>query len=295
MIATITPQAALALGWSVIPCGPHKKPLLTRWRPYQTRRPMFEELTAWLSLKPAIWALITGAISGRICLDFDGDAGRQTLKRLGLQPHRRTPSGGFHVDFWHPGWHVATLNGKSKRELGARRPGLDIRGDGGYVCFSGHTDRGEYAWLRDPQPDPLDILPTELRGLLGLLRPPALAPEQPPDDSHHPIPACGQVDSERLVRMALNHVAGNGRNNAGFWLCVQLRDNGYPRAEAAIIMRNYHSRCSAVNTKGHREPYTEQEVRATLRQTYARPPREPWRRRAAFNPCTAHNHVPEVA
>jgi hypothetical protein len=106
--------------------------------------------------------VVTGEISRRITLDFDGEIGRHTLAKLGLTPHRSTPSDGFHVDFNHPGWRVPTLNSKTKHELGERWPGLDIRADGGYVIFSGKTGRGEYRWLRDPSPDSLDLLPTHI-------------------------------------------------------------------------------------------------------------------------------------
>ena len=117
--------------------------------------------------------MITGTISGRITLDFDGEAGCRTLESLwGWEAHRKTPSGRFHADFQHPGWRVATLNGKSAHALGARWPGLDIRADGGYVVFTGRTKHGQYVWLRDAAPHDLDILPEDLREFLGLLRPP---------------------------------------------------------------------------------------------------------------------------
>jgi hypothetical protein len=194
-------------GWSIIPCGRNKKAIF-KWKPYQTRQATDAEFSAWSRLNPATWALVTGAISGRITLDFDGDRGRQYMLELGLEPHRRTPSGGFHADFRHPGWHVKTLNGKTDRELQRRYPGLDIRADGGYACIAGRTDVGEYAWLRKPEPYQLDILPVDLREFLGLLHPPAAPPKQRTNGKPHtpPIdgPVNGWVDSERLIRMALD-------------------------------------------------------------------------------------------
>ena len=56
--------------------------------------------------------LITGALSGVIVLDFDGNEGTKVLHQLGLAPHVRTGSGGYHVYFAHPGWPVKTLNGE---------------------------------------------------------------------------------------------------------------------------------------------------------------------------------------
>ena len=274
---------------SIIPCGPDKKPVIPTWKPYQTQRPTDEEFSAWSRLNPAMWAIVTGALSHRITLDFDGAPGRETLERLALKPHRMTPSGGFHADFKHPGWYVPTLNAKSKRELGERWPGLDIRADGGYVCFTGRTDRGEYRWLRDAEPYELDILPADLREFLGLLKAPAAAAEQRTNGKPHAMLANGRVESERLIRMALDRVGSEGRNNAGFWLAGQLRDNGYSQAEAEGAMRNYRGRVPAINTKGEGEAYTEAEMRATLREACRRPAREPWERKAAPEPARAGN------
>jgi hypothetical protein len=238
----MTPSAALQAGWSIIPTGRDKRPLITSWKPFQTRLPTDAEVSTWSRMNPSTWAIVTGSISHRITLDFDGEPGRRTLERLGLKPHRRTPSGGFHVDFVHPGWPVATMNCKSDRELGERWPGTDLRADGGYCCFTGHTDCGEYEWLRSPEPYALEMLPADLREFLGLLRPPAAA-EQNGGKPHAAPPAGGRVDSERLIRMALERVSHGGRNNAGMWLASQCRDNGFSIAEAEAAMR--HTAASA--------------------------------------------------
>lgn len=166
-----TPSEALAQGWSVIPCNQNKQPIIKTWKPFQERQAKPDEVAQWVRRDPAAWAIVTGNISKRIALDFDGVSGKATCDKLQLRPHRSTPSGGVHVDFDHPGWHVPTLNSKTKRELGARWPGLDIRGDGGYVIFSGQTGHGDYSWMRDPDPESLDALPLDLREFLGLLRP----------------------------------------------------------------------------------------------------------------------------
>ena len=98
--------------------------------------------------------------------------GARLLRQLGLAPHVRTGSGGYHIYFAHPGWPVKTLNGKSASELGHRWPGLDIRADGGYAAFCGHNTRGRYEWLRLPLLEPTEKLPDDLRRALGLLHAP---------------------------------------------------------------------------------------------------------------------------
>ena len=274
-LPSIGPEWAISAGLSIIPLGPDKRPIIPSWKPYQTRCPNSDEIASWKKLHPAAWGLITGALSGRIALDFDGKAGAATLRKLGIEPHRGTPSGGFHADFVHPGWHVPTLNSKTKRDLGAKWPGLDQRGDGGYVAFCGHTKKGEYVWLRDPAPYDLDVLPPELRGCLGLLNRPA--PEQAGGNGRSRLAQAGsRVGTERLIRMALDRTGTEGRNNAGFWLAGQLRDNGYDKAEAAVGMREFRAGVGATNTKGQREPYTESEMLASLDQVYNRPARQPW-------------------
>ena len=275
-----SPAEALESGWSIIPCGRNKKPIIPSWKPFQHRIPAPKELETWTELYPSTWAVVTGSISRRITLDFDGELGRRTLQSLGLAPHRITPSGGYHVDFKHPGWHVRTLNSKSKRKLGQRWPGLDIRADGGYAVFRGGTERGEYKWLRDSQPYELDVLPDDLREFLGLLTPPRVT-ETPLNGPLPSAPENVRIPADRLVTKALDRIAGEGRNNAGFWLATQLRDNGYSRIEVETAVLGYASRCPATNTKGHIEPYATVEVQATVREVFGRPARKAWDPRKA--------------
>ena len=269
---TVTPQEALELGWSIMPANISKKPMLTSWKPYQSRRPSPEEFQKWIKMNPPRWAVITGMVSGRITLDFDGEPGCETMRKLEIQPHRKSPGGGFHADFTHPGWHVPTLNAKISEELGARWPGLDIRGDGGYVLFSG----GGYQWLRGPEPHPLDILPADLRQFLGLMQPPAATSPPTAPASSNGQPKNGQPAAGELLAIALSRIPHDGRNGAGFWLATQLRDNRYGESDARNVLQQYRAQCPAANKKGERESYTEAELLATLGQVYSRIPREPW-------------------
>lgn len=280
----MTPEELRAAGGSIIPCGPDKKPLIP-WKQYQEQFCTNAEFKAWEKLKPACWAMVTGKLSGIITLDFDGQPGLETFDKIICgtlcYEHRYTPSGGLHMDYVHPGWPVRTLNSKMYAELGRRWPGLDIRGDGGYVCFYGRTDKGKYEWNRRYPyiPYPVTVLPDDLRELLGLLHAPEPETKQPTNGKVR-IEQAGRVDAERLIRDALDRVgSGLGRNNSGMWLACQLRDNGFSQADTEQALRNYRSRCPEVNTKGQREAYTLTEVWATLREAYSRPPREPWERK----------------
>ena len=62
----------LSYGWSIIPVGPDKKPIIKEWEPYQHRQPTVEEMQGWFkTLNPAGIALVTGKQSGVYCIDLD--------------------------------------------------------------------------------------------------------------------------------------------------------------------------------------------------------------------------------
>ncbi len=108
----------------------------------------------WARWPAANIALRTGEVSGLVVLDVDpdhgGDDSLDALRRDhgALPPCRtiRTGSGGRHLYFAHPGRLVRNDAG---RRLG---PGLDVRGDGGYVIAppSRHATGGQYAVETDP-------------------------------------------------------------------------------------------------------------------------------------------------
>jgi putative DNA primase/helicase len=271
---------ALRLTFSIIPCRKDKRPAVSSWRPYQGRRADMSQVQAWATQRPDAWAIVTGAISGVIVLDFDGPAGCELMEQWELTPHVRTPNGGYHVYLEHPRWTVKTLNGKADHTLGRNFPGLDIKGDGGYVLFAGRNQTGEYVLVRDDlRPDPLTVLPDEVRERLGLLHPPDDAAENSTPIPAEVVRASGpsRISESVLVSRALVLAGAEGRNNAGVWLACQLRDNGYSESEAeAAMMAGYRPNTGSRNMKGQLEPYTEGDVLATIRQVYQRPAREPW-------------------
>jgi hypothetical protein len=286
--------AALEHGWSVLPVGLNKKPLLNEWTSLQTVRPSLEQVLEWhAELHPAGYAVVTGEISGVIVFDFDGATGLVTMRRLGIRPHERTGSGGAHEYVLHPGFRVPTLNSKTKAALQQILPGVDIRGDGGYAVFFGHNTAGAYKRLRPlSQPDPW--AGELVDKLMELLR-----EEQAKPAAREPIANTVLVGSvsripatEILAMFLARERNGAGRNDTGLDLACQLRDNGYGEDEAAAVMFEYAAAVKTVNTKGHWEPYTEAEVRATLRSVYNRAPREPWAQKGQASRAAG---APEVA
>jgi predicted P-loop ATPase len=91
--------------------------------------------------------LATGERSGVVVIDLDmknGVDGVASLALLGEVPETlaaRTGSGGLHLYFEHPGFPI-------RNSAGVLGPGIDVRGDGGYVVLppSPHRSGGRYEW-----------------------------------------------------------------------------------------------------------------------------------------------------
>ena len=273
---------ALEMEWSIIPLRDDKRPAVKSWKEFQQRRASAEEIAAWTEQQPAAWGIITGALSGVVVLDFDGLEGAATMERLGVLAHVLTPSGGFHLYCKYPGWQVPTLNVKAAKRLHEAWPGMDIRGDGGYAGFSGTVKGhdgapGMYKWIR-PSDGP-DDLPEPVRAwILNESKRSEPAPVPPPPPPPRPPAANGQargVDPEWLITEALKRAPVDGRNHAGMWLALQLRDNGFSEADANSILQSYAGRVSSHNLQGQRDPYRSSEWRASVRQAYSRPARAP--------------------
>jgi len=125
-------QAALASEQPVFACGSNKAPLTRNGFKDATCDPdklavMFANVAAVMIGMP------TGEASGIVVLDVDQKENRQGMDWLNENSHRmvqtrtvRTGSGGLHIYFRHPGRQVKNQNDKIA-------PGIDVRGDGGYV------------------------------------------------------------------------------------------------------------------------------------------------------------------
>ncbi len=153
--------AAYYRGWSVVPCVAATKhtdsPLMrettgsTAWKPFQTRVATLRELEAWQGAEA--FAVVTGALSGVVVLDVDNKNnvnGMESLRGLHLPETvaARTPSGGFHYYFRHPGGHVKTDVGML--------PCVDMRGDGGYAVMPGAAGR---EWVPGLSPEDVPLAP----------------------------------------------------------------------------------------------------------------------------------------
>ncbi len=260
------------------PCVPmrldgKKKLPMVKWTPYKERTPTADELRKWVRQfyrRIWGWGRITGRVSGIIVLDDDGGG---WLEKWGLSPHVQTKRGGGHWIGEYPGWHVPTLNSKACPALAEAYPNLDIRADGGLsvICNA----KGEYEWLREAKPDPLDLLPQHARRFFGLDEPPKPRPKRESQSISLPLGG-DRVEADYLVKRAVEVARCRGRNTGAMWLSSQMRDNGYAEYEAEAAGSAYIGQVPLTDTRGDVDPYTDEEMRRTVAWAFQQPRREPW-------------------
>ena len=168
-------QAALDYlyrGWSVIPLRARDKRPAVPWQDFQTARASEQEVHGWFARRPDNnVAIVTGAVSGLVVLDIDSQhGGADSLARLERErgPLPRTlqaltVGGGRHIYFVHPGGVVRNRVGIA--------PGIDLRGDGGYIVAppSVHPSGKPYQWAKGCEPGRVTLapLPDWLQQMVG--------------------------------------------------------------------------------------------------------------------------------
>jgi len=147
------------LAWRVHPLRPgDKRPILQNWPEQATTDRAV--ITRWWQQNPkANIGIATG--NGLLVLDVDASHdGYETLEQLqdkyGILPDTPTVltgSGGRHIYFRLP------EGGTVRNSAGKLGPGLDVRGDGGYVVAppSTHPNGQRYEWLEGQSPDDLPL------------------------------------------------------------------------------------------------------------------------------------------
>lgn len=140
-------------GWSVIPVGENKHPLIP-WKQYQEVAPTVEQVREWFTKYPtANVGIITGKISGLTVVDIDPRHGGTDDEFKDLDTVKvKTGGGGFHVYFLY---EAGIKNGANLK------PGIDIRSEGGYVIAppSLHESGNRYEWMIAPSDKKLLALP----------------------------------------------------------------------------------------------------------------------------------------
>src|SRR5690554_5371911 len=192
--------------------------------------------------------IATGRPSGFIALDFDGEEGERSLNELqsvygGLPVTvvQLTGGGGRHILFKHPGGVI-----KNKVKLA---PGVDIRGDGGYILVSPslHISGNRYKWKPSLSPGeiPLADLPDRwLRFISG-----------------------DKSTSQREPFKIEDEITIGSRNDTLFRMACSMRKKGYPEnaIKAALEITNAE-KCSP--------PLDEEELIRAFNNAMGYPPGE---------------------
>lgn len=150
-------QRYAAHGWPVFPCeSGGKRPRTHNGCLDATTDPGRVERW-WRADGNANPAIRTGRVSGVVVLDVDGDEGADSLaeleRRHGPIPRTAsviTPRGGAHYYFKAPSVEIRNSAGK----LG---PGLDVRGDGGYVLVPPSIGANGRRYEPDERTSPVEM------------------------------------------------------------------------------------------------------------------------------------------
>jgi hypothetical protein len=218
------------LGWTAFPLVKRGKrpPRDVKWKSLQTIAPDDDQAAHYarkIERNDLNVGLVTGKLSNLFVVDFDyAHGGAETLKNLCddgiidllVSPNVDTPHG-KHVYFAFPDIEL--------RNTAARLPGLDTRGEGGYVVAPpSKLDDGEYKWFT-PLTEPLD-LPAVPQVLVEMLNKPAV------------VAATGSTDYAPL----LEGVCEGGRNNSAAILAGHFFNKGLSADVVLTILTDWNER-----------------------------------------------------
>lgn len=199
-----------ARGWQVFPLRPQlKEPATARGFYDATNNPA--TLRRWFEKFPYNIGVRTGTASGVFVVDIDGEQGTASLRMLeaqhGALPATLTSTTGKGTHYWF------AADGPIPCSTGKLAPGVDVRGDGGYVVAppSVHPNGKLYQWVDDLSPA------GAADWLLGLAR--AAKPLPISERAQVLIPRPGQPDAYGRAALdaeiaILAATAPGGRNHA---------------------------------------------------------------------------------
>jgi hypothetical protein len=238
-------QAALSYAHqarSIIPVEPGGKLPAIEWKRYQAERATPDRIEHWW--RRADWnvGVVTGQISNLVVVDVDfRHGGSATLARLAATHGRletaevATPNGA-HLWFTHPG-------GRVPNSAGLLGPGLDVRGDGGFVVAPPSSrDDGAYRWcgLFEQLASASD-LPA---WLVALLAPPKRStPAAKPTTNQGGAGEGYLAAAIRGILADLGDATEGTRNNTVFWAAcrvLELQRQGAPASWLDTIRQAGH-------------------------------------------------------
>lgn len=221
-----------ALGFSIIPVGNDKKPLVP-WKQYQSKKATPEQIATWFKQFPTMnIGAVTGAISGIVVIDVEKGG---SIKGLPITATAKTGGGGWHLYYKHPGGPI----GNSTKKIASL---TDVRGDGGYVVLppSTHTSGGIYEWSIPPEDGFSDIPPELLQRIV------ATVPTHSQDDTGEITEGTRNDTATKYVGRILHHLPSDLWDSAG-WAGLQdwnarLAKPPLPEAELRDIFTSIRGR-----------------------------------------------------
>ena len=223
----------LSLGYSVIPLRPGSKEPLISWKEYQSRKASEAEVREWFQKWPnANIGITTGNLSGLAVVDLDGPEGIKQGESLGLVSCLISLTGnGKQLWFAHP---KDSLVANEVRTY----PGVDIRGEGGYVVApsSIHPNGKRYRFNRPVlsaeklPPFPAHFFATPVDGTAGQL----VANET--------------RNQSGWIAKALEEMTDGNIDDTLFKVCSRLRNDGYTEQDARVLLEPHAVRVGASDT-----------------------------------------------
>jgi len=256
-------EYALARGWAIFPthhiedgrcsCGkpdcdsPGKHPRIPNGVKGASRDP--QQIAAWAAQSPGCnWSVATGAASGVWVLDIDAHKadGRASLDAW-LSERGLTLPETLVVATGGGGWHYYFDAARAVRNRTNVLPGVDVRGDGGYVLLPGsnHLSGGLYSVARE----------AEVRSAPEMLVDLIAAPPLPPA-------ATGSGGGSLL-----DPVPEGERNDTLFRMACGLRRSLKDNREAVDLL---------VRERGRRSGLSDREIDTIIESAFAQDHRDPW-------------------
>lgn len=222
-------------GWSVIPIHPRTKRPLVKWVEFQTRLPTLEEIQEWWRAYPTAGvAIVTGQLSRLVVVDFDGP---EALAKTSEWPET------YRVDT-PKGAHLYYTIGNERAPTGVANfgPGIDSRGEGGYVIAPPTVRADSGAYVHQPESGQPRWRPD--RCMAGAKEAPAVplfAAEGVPDWS----PGAPEIDkSGQWIDAALqNGVRSPGRNDMCARLAGYFASKEVEEGTAQILLLDWARKC----------------------------------------------------
>jgi DNA-binding transcriptional ArsR family regulator len=221
-------QELCDLGFNLIPVRVGEKIPAIQWARFQTERASSEEIERW-QREGHNAGIVTGVISGIVVLDCDTPEAIERAKYLGI------PAGtisvktakGCHYYFRHPGFAVS-----NRANL---FPGMDIRGDGGFVVAPGslHPSGSIYRWADDPAWSEKSPVPDWLLNLLQRKSVEQTRPAKSAGSSGHSPYGQRALDRELTILRNAPEGSRNHQLNRSAFALAQLAAGGQIDAEAA--------------------------------------------------------------